>query len=578
MKKIIILLMSALCFSIILSGCKLNQLAVPEEVKVKTNENAVYEFPILSFDSEKNDKLDMSKYFDLEKLIKGDSEDGSSESNSNFNIYKYNDGKSKFQQYLLHMPIKEIDFEFGDSFGNMDFSNAIQGFNIDKEFSIPDVSGIDEKKEVDLTSIETAVNGAVSFYGTTESVPTTPTFVSNDAFDSVTYNSGKLIVNCNISEMTEEQKDALSNGLGIPLYFNFDVDGSMALYDKNDNLIAKEDFKDNKAVFDISGKTLTSSGMKLVYDGTTYGAPYVATFSSDSEIKIAEGVTFAPGQFTNPTANVSFPVSLGEQLGKVTIETGSLTIDLAAPEWSPGVISAYTIDVTGGIECSVDDQHKTANLSGKELKNQDINASAEVQIVLNDATIDFENPPVVTVQTNISKISAVVKMDDSFDTSISQNNPVPTDLTDYVNSIAWKKVGFDVKATNNLPAGNDMKLNISSNFLGIPAGTAQTIESGKKDENGEYAEQVLHFINESADLEHPFTTAFTGANAVTKMDITGAIQLNTDAQNNLIVTPSQMVRLVSLPTTGPGTSAAPIARLLPVTAVAAASAARSISS
>ena len=49
----------------------------------------------------------------------------------------------------------------------MDFSKAIEGFNIDKEFTIPDVGTIDEKKKVDMSSIETTLNKAVTFVGVT---------------------------------------------------------------------------------------------------------------------------------------------------------------------------------------------------------------------------------------------------------------------------------------------------------------------------------------------------------------------------------------------------------------------------
>ena len=69
MKKFSILLMSVFCFSIVLAGCNFKNFAVPEEVKVKMD--ATYEFPIASFDSEKNEKLDMSNLFDLEKLLSG---------------------------------------------------------------------------------------------------------------------------------------------------------------------------------------------------------------------------------------------------------------------------------------------------------------------------------------------------------------------------------------------------------------------------------------------------------------------------------------------------------------------------
>ena len=523
MKKTFVFLMSVFCFSIILSGCNFKNLAVPEEVKIKTNEKAVYEFPILSFNSETNEKLDMSKYFDLEKLMKGEDENGNTQESSGtgFNIYKYWDGKSNYQQYLLHMPLKEFDFDFGSSFGNMDFSTAIQGFNIDKEFEIPDVGGLDESQKIDLSSIETTLNTAVTFFGMTSPTNLNVTFAGG-AFESVEYTSGKFVIDTNYSMFNQ--------GGG-------NVSGSVTLIDKYGNE-SSADFNNNIAEIDISGMELTVDGMKLRYTGWDYGTTFVARIKEDSKIKIAKGVTLDldnailfPG-YTKPHAEVTFPLSLGENLSKVTINEGSLTVELSTPDtWSAGIIDNYTIDISGGLELDpITKANPTVNLQNTELQSADINASATVDIVLDDATIDFEDPPEVRVQTQITKISAAIKMDDSFETSISQNTPVPAELTDYVTSISWNKVGFIVKATNNLPAGNNISLDISSNFLGISPGNVQTIEAGKKDEEGNYVEQELTFVNDT-----PFTTAFTGANAVTSMDVTGDITLNTDANGNLLV-------------------------------------------
>ena len=522
MKKIFVLLMSVLCFSIILSGCDFKNLAVPEEVSVKTNEKAVYEFPILSFDSTKDEKLDMSKYFDLEKLIKGDEEGSTEDSGTSFNIYKYNDGKSQFQQYLLHMPIKEIDFDFGSSFGDMDFSKAIEGFNIDKEFTIPDVGTIDEKKKVDMSSIETTLNKAVTFVGATSPLEQSVGFVG-DVFESVEYSSGKLIIDTSYSD--------LNVGGG-------NVSGKMVLVDGEGNETSAV-FKNNIAEIDISGKSLSAEGMKIRYEnGFDYGITFIGYIKEDSKISKAKGVTIPSNMFTKPTANVTFPVSFGENLVKATVNEGTLKVVLATPEtWSPGVIQDYNIEVTGGIECSVSKAHDTVDLAGKELKSDDINASAEVTVVLDNADIDFEDPPTVTVKTEIETISAVVKMGDDFDTTITQTTPIPSDLTDFVTSIRWSKLGFNVIATNNLPQGNDIQLKITSDFIGYTDNTLKTIESGKKDESGQFVEQKLEFINEVAEDANPpyYETPFTGANAKTNMDVSGQIVLNHDADNNLVV-------------------------------------------
>lgn len=516
MKKISILLMSVFCFSIIMAGCNFKNLAVPEEVKVKMD--ATYEFPIASFDSEKNEKLDISKYFDLEQLIGGsnEEEEQSESATPNFNIYKYYDGHSQYQQYLLHMPIKEIDFDFSSVFENFDVSTAIQGFNINQPFSIPDVGGINENKEVDLTSIETAVNTAVVFAGMTSAKDCTVTFVSGPefSFDSVEYISGKFVIDTN-------------NELNV---FGCDVDGTMTLLDENGNTVASAPFINNKAEINIAGKKLYS-GMKLHYSGYSFsslGKYFSARISSDSKIKVAKGVTLDSSLFEIPTVNVTFPVALGSNLQSVTINEGSLTVNLEEPDtWDGEVIRNYEIDITGSIQCQVDKDHNSINFSEdpKQLTSGNINAAATVTIVLDDATIDFENKPKVYVTTNIQKISAVVQLPEGFETSIDKTTEVPSDLTNFVDYIDWNELGFRIKAVNNLPAGNNIQLAISSEFLGIDSTTPVVIQSGLGDQ-----QQTFEFISrddpdtEECELHTEFEAA-TETTPGTQIDVHGQIIL-----------------------------------------------------
>lgn len=515
MKKSIILLMSVFCFAIIVPGCKLDSLAMPEKVYVETD--ATYNFNLANLDSSKNSKFDLSEYFDIQKLLTQEDENSQSQSGDpevNFDVYKYNDGSSDFQQLLLHMPIKEIEFDFSSSFGDMDISKSVKSFNIDKEFEIPSVDGLNQTQPVDLTSIEEALNTAVTFTGYTDPDDLTVHFNGN-TFEGVVYNSGYFVIDAN---------PTILNPTGGDVY------GSVDMLDAWGQVIASADFENSIAALNISGKELTYTGMKLRYYGYDYGVTFVATIADDSKIKIARGVTIDSSVYTPPTADVTFPIDIGEKLGTVTIEEGTLSVVLSTPDtWSPDVIDDYTIYISGSINCTpITKANPEASLNNKELTSGDINATAEVSIILDDATIDFDNPPTVTVTTEVKTISAAVKMDDSFKTSIDEPTEIPKDLSDYVEKIEWNKVGFNVKAKNNLPEGNDIDLKISSDFFGIPAGTAQTIKAGLKDEQGNYKEQTLSFINDTPSYETVIVENGT-------MDIKGDIILNTDSDGNLVV-------------------------------------------
>ena len=80
MKKISILLLTALSCSFAFLSCGFQNLQAPKEVKVKTD--ATYEFSVMNFDSEKEgSKLNLSKYFDFGKTLEEKSKESADSSN-----------------------------------------------------------------------------------------------------------------------------------------------------------------------------------------------------------------------------------------------------------------------------------------------------------------------------------------------------------------------------------------------------------------------------------------------------------------------------------------------------------------
>jgi len=492
-------LLTILVGALVVSGCNFKDFAIPEEVSVKTN--ASYDFTIASLDSTKNSSFDLSDKLDIYKLLTS-KEDGSSGSEAlPYNVYKYNDGENDCQQLLIHMPLQNIEFDFSSAFGDMDFSTAVQGFDISKEVEIPDIGSVNESKKLDLSNINSTLNSGVSFVGVLplSGQSLTVNFASSDLFETIEYTSGKLIV------------DGTKMG-GSP-------EGTLTLL-YNDTELSSAQFKNGIASIDIAGKTIHSTGMMLKYVGSDVGCAIVSTIDSSSKIKKAVGVTVPAGTVSIPDTEVTIPFSLSDDIGNVTIGEGTISVALADPEsWSGPVIQNWSISVEGGFNCSVSKTSPTATLDDEELHNEDITATASVTIALNDATIDFEDVPEVKVETDIKKVTAEVNLPDGFENTINQSFPLPDELTNYVSSITWKKVGFKVDYNNNLPTGNNIGLNLSSTALAI-SGSEQTIEAGKEGE--------LSFINDAG-----LTTDFS---SVTEIDVNGAITLPGAQNGKLCVT------------------------------------------
>ncbi|MBO4640746.1 MAG: hypothetical protein J5710_13430 [Treponema sp.] len=523
MKKTLTILFAAFSLLLIFSGCGFNNLQIPKEVKVKTD--ATYEFPILNLDSEAiSKKFDLSKFLDIEKMLNG--EEGSE---SQFKVYKYNSG-SKYQQFLLHMPLSTIEFDFSKSFGDMDFSNVLkEGFGVEKEFAVPNVTGLNDTRDLDLSSINRALNNGVTFWGMlSKQLSVNFTLAPGMNFDTVTYTSGEFVVDTN--------PDALINPMGG------DVEGRVSLIDKDGNTLSTATFENNRAYLDISGKTITREGMKLKYEGDIYyyTTPFRAYISSSSKMATATGITLPSSFFNIPTVNVSFPLALGEDLGNVVIEEGSLSVEITTGDtWSENVISNYSIDISGGFDCHVDKANPQASLNGKTLQNADINAAADVDVSLVNATIDFTNPPKVAVVASIEKVSAEITMPQGFETSISQEMDVPGEVKNYIQSITWKKIGFNVVAETNLPEDNDIGINIQSSALGITNPAKKTIYGGLDKDSEDYKQQLAFIAEDDDDAEHEddtiLKTIFAGEGAISKIDISGAVDLPGSAEGKLAV-------------------------------------------
>ena len=509
MKKRLILFTAILSIAVIFAGCGFQNMEMPQTVSIKTD--AVYEFPILDLSSPAmQKKLDLSSLLDFEKLLS--SED---ESESKFKIYKYNDG-SKYQQYLLHMPLANLDFDFSKSFGDMDFSTIMQeGFSIDKEIEIPTVGNINENKPLDLSNINTVLNGGISFIGDTPLSGNDLTVqfadVPGTSFEYIEYKNGSFIV------------DASYDPLGRT------AQGKLTLIYKDgvnpEKILSSGTFKDNKATIDISNQKIYKTGMYLRYEGSTPTVGFIATVSEGSQIAMAKAVTLPDTSFNVPDVKVTIPFSMEEDLGDVTINDGSLTVAID-DTWKADdpVINDYQITVSGGLNCSVSKTEPTAQLVNAKIKSEDIEATAHVTVYIHNADINFNEPPQVNVKTEINEVTASVTMPDDFKTSISQNVDLPEDLKKFVNWITWKEIGFDVVANNTLPKENDISIKIWSDALGIPEGTPQTIVAGA--ENSE----PLSFKNASES-----TTILNGTGAISSIDINGEIGLPGAEAGKLIV-------------------------------------------
>ena len=462
MKKTFILL-TALSLSLVFSGCGFNNLGMPKSISVKTN--AKYEFSVMNFDSEsENSKFKLSDYFDLAKMLdeKTGTDSGSAEGTT-VKVYKYNSGVD-YQQFLVHMSLPETEFDLSEAFKDLDVSNAMSAFDIDPiKFKIDPIDNTTQKQHMDVTSIRDTLNLLVTVVGTTDAeVP----LDFPATFTELKYKTGKLVV---------------TGELG-----NFADGSKVSLYDGTTKK-AEGTFSGNEAEIDVSDILIKKDGMSLKFTDTS--APgFKILAKAGSVLWYAEGVTYTSSSLSVSVSDITLPAPLPDQITQCTVGEGSLTVDIRMPSetdsaWSD-IITDYKISLSGGItgaggtaiECSK--TNKTFDLADAVLTDADITAStSNLSFELNNANLYFcsknnknkELKPEVDVTVDVTKVSATVKLDNSYAnaTTIHEEQEISSELRDYIERIYWNPSGFDITAKNTLPAGNNITLGFASKFLGM---------------------------------------------------------------------------------------------------------------
>ncbi len=441
-------LLAVLAVPLLFCACDFKNLTVPKEVEVKTG--ATYEFNLLKLDSKKQEWLDFAKYLDIGKMITGEGEgSGSSSEAAQFELLKYNDG-GDYQQLLMHMGLQKIDFNIGDQLSNMDFSTQIQGFSVKEDIVIPNLTGLNQEKEIDLTNLQNTINSAVSFGGV--SAPSLSVqFVSSSYFTSVEYTSGSIeITPLNDGELT----------------------GTVNLCNAEDVVVSSASFNNNKANLPLNGVIITKTGMKIKFTTPT-GTEFKALIKN-GVINTAEGVTIPDGQVTVTKPNVSFDMALSDNIKQCEINAGTIKVELITTGWTDGAIDIYPITISGGLDITIPDSN-SKSLVGQVLKPSAIQATADVDLNLTGATIVFANPPKLKATLVINEITPTVQLPDSYQNSYNQPDISLEELAKYVTKISLNPSGFDVKVNNNLPAvaENKISLTMSSSFLGMASETKE---------------------------------------------------------------------------------------------------------
>ncbi|WP_288806973.1 hypothetical protein, partial [uncultured Treponema sp.] len=295
--------------------------------------------------------------------------------------------------------------------------------------------------------------------------------------------------------------------------------------------------------------------MKLKVSGTSSGGTsgnnstysISASFSDDSTISRATGLTmsidpvFINQEVKIETEDAFVSCEIGD---KSETEKSLLSILTKLPDGWTGVTADLEINLSGAITAADAEFNKT-NESGEYLINRnlalngktyskkeidgvvsgDINVVGKINISLNNADIVLPNgeAPQIMISTSctITKVTSMTidlsKYESPIETKVEVNEDLPSEVSDFIETINLKPSGMNVKYYNTLPAENDIEFTVNSSFFGIAdktdtmtGGTGTADEpSGKMEFLGEgktvntASENIIDF---SAEMEFPGKT------------------------------------------------------------------------
>ncbi|MDY5123035.1 MAG: hypothetical protein SPE59_04465 [Treponema sp.] len=466
MKKRFVIFSLSVCL-VSLVGCKWN---VPQKVTVKSN--AEYNFTVGKVSKNLSDSVDLSKTL------------SDSLSTNNAKIYDYypNELDSAVQKYLMEMPIKDIELDFGKYFEGLNVAGDIQGLSHSETFTVPNVNGQTATSKVDLTGLQTIVNNTLAAILSTGSASVTIEG-STAGLSSVTYGNGAVLTF--VIGPSQYEREITFKGVSKKF-----IGSSVTLDIPANTTIEATDrisLKDSEGNFIESGNNGVSiSGNPTKVTGMQYSKPIPIRF---------------------PECNVSVG---SETFKSATIGTGTMQLSFEGDtEYWSNVKVDYTIIASGGITDSngnplsiektgldITNTLDSVSLNGDKLLPEDITIEPkeiELDLSAGGAKITFAaNNPSITIKAgfNITKLSSMQAYYDG-KVTVSKSESLSSDIIKMVKSITLTRGGVEGTYINTLPAENNITLKTKSDFFGINESAGRSLTSTTQKE-------TLSVVNESS--------------------------------------------------------------------------------
>lgn len=505
-----------------------SNMQVPETVSLKTD--ATYSANFGSFS--------LSDYISVNTIkdqIASVNPDG-------FTVYDYNpDSSASYQEFLVKYPVIDKTIDVGTSLANIDLTSAGSSTSISQSFAIPDLDKT-FTQNIAFSDLNSQIAGKTSFTsggslqvmdpGSTP-VVVNSTYVqdltlsiSTPVFSTITYRAGSLDI-----VVTAPTGGTTLTDLTLTAVLKNGTAGTTISTSNTVNVASG-----GTLVIPLAGKTLVPS-MKISFSGSITGTSpgtslsyTIAPAVSGADLSQVTGLTMSAAELgTSGTESINTSVDLSgtAPLTSAEIGTGTLSVQCALPSgWSGVTATASGFALSGALTSTgFTNNGGTGYLlnQGLDLANLTftpgtLTVQGTLSIALNNATITF--PPAgisltTTAACTISKLKSATIDTSGYTLSETLSSAVPEELSSFVNTITYSKAGVKVGSyTNTLPAGNDIKLTLTSTFLSIAGTEAEgTVSSNTTNGILELAKTGTGTINVSGAANIDTTVKITLPNA-----------------------------------------------------------------
>lgn len=151
---------------------------------------------------------------------------------------------------------------------------------------------------------------------------------------------------------------------------------------------------------------------------------------------------------------------------------GTLFTEIIIPSDWKGVSVSYSFSANGGLvveesEGETSGTKKNIALAGKTITKDQVNATAQITLTVQPGYSVSESPLMLKISSDIKSLKTLNVNLSDVTTSFDKEEPLPEEMRNAFSKICLSSSGVKIDYVNTLPAGNDIKLTVNSNFFGL---------------------------------------------------------------------------------------------------------------